>query len=211
MGILSVSIPGDHVGFLWYPEQIAAGQVTEVMFRLQFDNPVPPDPSDPPLIGELLFTLPRGFVHDIRTISDVVNQGNGGGPGLHEPQTGPIIDYTQMDRIRVAVNNGQYDEPEVDSKQPNKTKPATNQIQKGTYAFRFPVIVPEIIDPWNICVVSICNTNGGCSSPGDTDVLLNFPLAGFQIGDVHPLTSKKAVSFAGPYWLMGALLCIAMQ
>merc|ERR1711869_2891 len=129
------------------------------------------------------------------------------GGKLHEPNTGPIIDYTQMDRVRVAVNNGQYDEPEVDSKG-NSTKPTTQQIQKGTYAFRFPVVVPEIIDPWNVWVVSICNTNGGCSSPGDTDVLLNFPLAGFQVGDVHPLTSKKAVSFAGPYWLMGALLCM---
>jgi hypothetical protein len=207
--ILSVSIPGDHVGFLWYPERIQAGAVTEVMFLLQFDNPVPPDPSDPPLIGELLFTLPRGFVHDIRTISDVKNEAQTGGK-LHEPTTGPIIDYTQMDRVRVAVNNGQYDEPEVDSKG-NSTKPTTQQIQKGTYAFRFPVIVPEIIDPWNIWVVSICNTNGGCSSPGDTDVLLNFPLAGFQIGDVHPMTSKKTLSFATPYWLMGALLCIVMQ
>jgi hypothetical protein len=208
--ILSVSIPGDHTGFLWYPEKIQAGSVTEVMFLLNFDNPVPPDPSDPPLIGELLFTLPRGFVHDIRTISDVKNEGQTG-QNLHEPPTGPIIDYTQMDRVRVAVDNGQYQPPEVDNKNPNQTRPTTNQIQKGTYAFRFPVIVPEIIDPWNIWVVSICNTNGGCSSPGDTDVLLNFPLAGFNVGDVHPLTSKKTLSFATPYWLMGVLISIAMQ
>merc|ERR1712159_925932 len=83
--------------------------------------------------------------------------GQSGGK-LSEPPTGPIIDYTQMDRVRIAVNNGQYDPPEVDSSG-NKTKPATNHIQKGTYAFRFPVVVPEIIDPWNVWVVSICSTN----------------------------------------------------
>jgi hypothetical protein len=60
-------------------------------------------------------------------------------------------------------------------------------------------------------VVSICSTNGGCSSPGDTDVMLNFPLAGFQVGDVHPLTSKKTLSFATPYWLMGVVLCIIIH
>jgi hypothetical protein len=206
---LSISIPGDHAGFLWYPERIAAGSVTEVMFLINVENPIPPDPSDPPLIGELLFTLPRGFVHDIRSINDVKNEAQSGGK-LSEPTTGPIIDYTQMDRVRIAVNNGQYDPPEVDSSG-NKTKPATNQIQKGTYAFRFPVVVPEIIDPWNVWVVSICSTNGGCSSPGDTDVMLNFPLAGFQVGDVHPLTSKKTLSFATPYWLMGVVLCIIIH
>jgi hypothetical protein len=207
--MLSISIPGDHAGFLWYPERIAAGSVTEVMFLINVENPIPPDPSDPPLIGELLFTLPRGFVHDIRSINDVKNEAQSGGT-LSEPPTGPIIDYTQMDRVRIAVNNGQYDPPEVDSSG-NKTKPATNQIQKGTYAFRFPVVVPEIIDPWNVWVVSICSTNGGCSSPGDTDVMLNFPLAGFQDGDVHPLTSKKALSIATPYWLMGVVLCIIIH
>merc|ERR1712139_131721 len=84
--ILSVSIPGDNVGFLWYPEKIQANQVTEVMFVLNFDNPVPPDPSGPPLIGELLFTLPRGFVHDVQKITDVKNEAQTGTP-LHEPDS----------------------------------------------------------------------------------------------------------------------------
>ena len=117
--MLSISIPGDHAGFLWYPERIAAGSVTEVMFLINVENPIPPDPSDPPLIGELLFTLPRGFVHDIRSINDVKNEAQSGGR-LSEPPTGPIIDYTQMDRVRIAVNNGQYDPPEVDSSGNNK-------------------------------------------------------------------------------------------
>merc|ERR1719388_284031 len=40
--ILSVSVPGDHAGFLWYPERIAAGSVTEVMFLINVENPIPP-------------------------------------------------------------------------------------------------------------------------------------------------------------------------
>ena len=39
----------------------------------------------------------------------------------------------------------------------------------------------------------MCGIGGGCSSPNDQDVLLNFPLAGFQIGEIHPLTQQQRV------------------
>jgi hypothetical protein len=196
---LIISVPGENAGFKWYPEEIIAGEVTYVEFTLNFEQDVPTDPSDPPKIGEILFTIPRGFVHDIRTISDVTNVND-----LFEPPGGPIIDYTQMDRVRIKVDNGQYQPPTAGAG--NNTQPTALTIKgKTSYAFRFPVIVPRIIDPWNIWVVSVCDINGGCSSPEDSGVKLNFPLAGFQVGDIHPLTARRPQADAGMLSLLAVI------
>jgi hypothetical protein len=179
---LVIFVPDKQVGFKWIPHTIVAGAVQLVEFTLQFDQDVPDDPEDPPVIGEILFTLPTGFVHDIRTINDFQQ----GSTEIWEPPSGPQVDYTQLDRVRFAVDNGQL------SEDPTRAK----IIKKAAYQFRFPVIVPMIMPTTNIWVVSVCGIGGGCSSPNDQDVLLNFPLAGFQIGEIHPLTQQQRVSSA---------------
>jgi len=188
---LIIYVPTDQVGFKWFPEKIVGGQVFYVEFVLTFEQDVPPDPSDAPVIGEILFTLPTGFVHDIRTIGDVTNSDD-----MWEPPGGMKVDFTQLDRVRITVDNGQYtDEPEI-----------AKIIKKNSYAFSFPVIVPMIMPTTNIWVVSVCGIGGGCSSPNDADVLLSFPLAGFQIGQVHPLTGRKPVSAAAGFAVLAFIL-----
>ena len=53
------------------------------------------------------------------------------------------VDYTQLDRVRFAVDNGQL------SEDPTRAK----IIKKAAYQFRFPVIVPMIMPTTNIWVV----------------------------------------------------------
>lgn len=187
---LIIYVPTDQVGFKWYPEKIIGGQVTFVEFVLTFEQDVPPDPSDAPVIGEILFTLPPGFVHDIRTIGDVSNQDD-----IWEPPGGRKVDFTMLDRVRITVDNGQYtDDPNI-----------AKIIKKNSYAFNFPIIVPMIIPTTNIWVVSVCGIGGGCASPNDADVKLSFPLAGFQIGEVHPLTGRKPIAAAGAFAVLAAI------
>jgi len=179
---------------------MGGGAVTLVTFVLSFEQDVPPDPAEPPVIANILFTLPKGFMHDIRTMNDFQYDQEW---ELHEPP-GTMVFFQQLDRVRIRVDNGQW----------------TNEVKtivKRAYSFSFPVIVPEIIPATNIWIVSVCKTNklangtfddGGCMSPDDSSVLLNFPLAGFQIGDTHPHTKRTRVSAAGGLAVLAALLSV---
>jgi hypothetical protein len=192
---LIIMVPTDQQGFKWQPPTIEAGSVTVVTFLLSFEQDVPPDPAEPPVIGNILFTLPKGFMHDIRVPNDFMYDSDwapfaeigGGGPKIH---------YKQLDRVRLTVDNGQYSDE-------------VKTIIKKQYSFSFPVIIPEIIPTTNIWTVSVCSTeDGGCMSPEDSSVLLNFPLAGFQIGDTHPHTKRTRVSAAGGIAVLAALISV---
>jgi len=192
---LIIMVPTDQQGFKWQPPTIEAGSVTVVTFLLSFEQDVPPDPAEPPVIGNILFTLPKGFMHDIRVPNDFMYDSDwapfaeigGGGPKIH---------YKQLDRVRLTVDNGQYSDE-------------VKTIIKKQYSFSFPVIIPEIIPTTNIWTVSVCSTeDGGCMSPEDSSVLLNFPLAGFQIGDTHPHTKRTRVSAAGGIAVLAALIAV---
>jgi len=177
---LIAQVPSFPYGFKWYPDTIVGGRVYLLEFTISIEQDVPSDPAYPPMIGEILFTLPEGFVHDIQTVSDFTNADE-----LFEPLSKRVVDFTMQDRVRFKVDNGQY----ADS-------PATPLIiKKNMYSFRFPVIVPKQMPAKNIWFVSICDIDEGCSSPDDASVLLNFPIAGFQIGETHKLTKPKAISF----------------
>lgn len=190
---LIIMVPTDQHGFKWNPPTIVGGAVTLVTFILSFEQDVPPDPAEPPVIGNILFTLPTGFMHDIRTTADVQYDPEW---ELHEPPGGPKIHFKQLDRVRITVDNGQYSDE-------------VKTIVKRAYSFSFPVIVPEIIPATNIWIVSVCSTeDGGCMSPQDSSVLLNFPLAGFQIGDTHPHTKRTRVSSAGGLAVLAALFAL---
>lgn len=141
-------------------------------FTIILEMDAPPDPSDPPMLGELLFTLPQGIAHDVRSLEDIVNFDQM--PVI----SGRWVDFTRMDRIRIKLDN-------------------SNTIKKRSYTFQFPVFVPKKMPASNIWVVSLCGLDGGCWSPYDADVLLNFPIAGFQIGEIHPLAAQDEEAAAG--------------
>jgi hypothetical protein len=175
--IARVPMETEGEGLLWMPDTIQPGEVYFFEFKISLEQDVPTDPANPPQLGEILFQLPEGYVHELLTFEDFWNLDDIPTPDNYNP------DFTQQDRVRFLVDNGEHN-----------VRPL--QIKKGQYSFRFPVRVPMQMPKVNIFVVVLCKPGGGCSSPDDSGVLLTFPLAGPSMGQQHMLTVKKTQSGA---------------
>merc|ERR1719222_1740894 len=107
--------------------------------------------------------MPSPFEHDVQTPVDVQNLNSNFplAPGLDWANT------EENNRIKIYLSdNG-----------------GVTVIPPGNYKWKFPVVVPQIVPSKNIWFISLCRTRE-CERPGDEDVSVNFPIAGFNLYEV---------------------------
>jgi hypothetical protein len=129
--------------------------------------------KDPPEIAEILITMPDDFEHTVKTNRDIA--------GINEAlpiKSGPNwLDFENVKYLRIILD-----------------KEKTKTLARGTYNFVFPALIPQpLMPPRNFWTLSLCSSSeGGCRSRDDPSVIVTFPFAGFQYGDVNPASLRKA-------------------
>lgn len=143
-------------------------------FELLDDMP----PKDPPIISEVVVTVPLAFEQIVRRGSQIEVVGlplplRTAGPWLAVDRPRQVV--LRMDEIKVKT------------------------LTPGRYRFAFPVLLPSQMPPYNVFHITLCGpntdgTNSTCSGdPQDPRALTTFPLAGFALGEVSP----GAVQYVG--------------
>mmetsp|Transcript_104286 Transcript_104286/g.262459 ORF Transcript_104286/g.262459 Transcript_104286/m.262459 type:complete len:3286 (+) Transcript_104286:57-9914(+) len=125
---------------------------------------------EPPLMSEVVVTLPETFEHVVTRAS-------------HIEVLGAPFPFRNPNWLN--VDNPRKVKLLMDEK-------AVATLPLGLYRFSFPALLPTKMPKFNVFLVSICGpnldgTNATCSGdPQDPRVITTFPLAGFQLGDEHP-------------------------
>jgi hypothetical protein len=142
--------------------------------------------KDPPEIAEILITCPDDFEHTVKTPRDIT----GMSPDLPLEEGNDWLDIENVKYIRIKLD-----------------KEKTKTLRQGTYSFVFPALIPQpLMPPRNFWTLSVCRSSkDGCRSMHDEAVIVTFPFAGFQYGDVNPKSLRQA---AGA--LPGAGFCKAL-
>jgi len=123
----------------------------------------------------LLVTLPELFQHDVQIPIDVQNLNPRFplAPGLD------WADTEEPDRIRIFLDDSED----------------VTTIPADTYRFSFPVLMPPDVPRKNIWFISLCDDRT-CKQPSDAQVLVSFPMAGFNLYDVAPEALRVSASGA---------------
>jgi len=125
---------------------------------------------EPPLMSEVVVTLPETFEHVVTRAS-------------HIEVLGAPFPFRNPNWLN--VDNPRQVKLLMDEK-------AVATLPLGLYRFSFPALLPSKMPKFNVFLVSICGpnldgTNATCSGdPQDARVITTFPLAGFELGDEHP-------------------------
>jgi len=136
------------------------GQVVVISFGLDFLQPCDK-------LKALLFIFPPNFIHQVVRAGDVQNLNRMFPVAVSEDWA----DWELQDRMKVLLEN---------------TAATPTQVPAGSYRWSFPILVPPSASDmprWNYWQLCLCTTRA-CKEPGDANVLVTFPLAGFQIGQV---------------------------
>mmetsp|Transcript_11515 Transcript_11515/g.25583 ORF Transcript_11515/g.25583 Transcript_11515/m.25583 type:complete len:300 (-) Transcript_11515:48-947(-) len=118
-------------------------------------------------ISSILVSLPSGFSHAISTEADVETFTSD--PNGKWVASGRWLTYGEPGRFRVEV--------------------VPSNLTRNEYKMRFPVLIPPVVPARNVWMVSLCGidstTGERCFSYTDRAAFLTWPIAGFEIGEVH--------------------------
>lgn len=130
-------------------------------------------------VGEILITLPSGFLHLVEIESDFSSTNE----DLPKRRKG-WLDYMKKNQVRVSL----------DLNQTGSWAP----MKSGKYEFRFPVLVPMLLPAVNVWHISLCSPSypNGCTRLSDPNVLLSFPMAGFNFGDAGDTTAMTGAALS---------------
>merc|ERR1719158_1755675 len=124
-------------------------------------------------VKALLIQFPEGFIHNIQKASDVLNEN----PDFPIAE-GEWAYYGSLSAIKILVQE----------------TTSLGTIPVGTYSFSFPVQVPGAGVPRiNVWRLSMCES-ATCRDHEDPEVLVSFPIAGFNIGQVMTNAEKTRVT-----------------
>jgi len=133
----------------------------------------------PPIMQELVITMPQDFQQTVQKLSHIEVM-HGSMPLPYAPGTWLVNNDPKQLRIF-------FD--------PLKTK----ILDIGRYKWTFPIFVPARLPAYNIFTMTICgpNTdNSTCNGPHDPRALVTFPWPGFNHGDVHPAAASYSMTGA---------------
>jgi hypothetical protein len=143
------------------------GEPSQITMGLTFER-------DDINVKAMLISLPAGFIHDIQTWRDIQSLNK-----RFPVATGNWADFSNTELIRIRVDVVQED----------------TVIPAGTYTFNFPVLVPccsaEEMPDSNVWYLSLCSDQT-CWDKEDSSVMVTFPLAGFQLGELSEQTNLSS-------------------
>jgi len=121
----------------------------------------------------LLIVLPELFQHDVQIPIDVQN---------YNPRfpLAPGLDWAdtqEPDRIKIFLDDSED----------------VTVIPADTYRFSFPALMPPDVPRKNIWFICLC-ADRSCKQPGDRQVAVSFPMAGFKLYEVAPESTKVSAS-----------------
>ncbi|CAE8736426.1 unnamed protein product, partial [Polarella glacialis] len=130
--------------------------------------------KDPPIMAEIVVTLPKDFFHQVMRSSHVETMAK----PLPKKIEGGWLDVTNPTVVRVLLD-----------------ETLVSTLAVGQYRFQFPILVPGRMPKYNVWTMTICaptRMNVSCTGPTDPRALVSFPMAGFNMGQSHP----SAVAFS---------------
>lgn len=145
---------------------------SEITMGFSLENDLPGDRR----ITCVMLVFPKGFM-------------------LHSPPT-----------VQVSSNLPLFPERGIDVAQKDQLKfylDTSRELPSGDqpFDFKFPVIVPQNLPPWNIWQLVLCRRND-CA---DQYVLVTFSQAGFRFGEVSPgqvKTESSAFAYLFAAWIL---------
>lgn len=180
-----------------------AGKISTVGMGFQLIEDLPD--FNPPRISQILILFPPDVVQSVQRRSHV-NVMNEQLPLRSQPAD--WLDFMEDDRLRIFLD-------------PNTT---AARMKTGRYSFTFPALIPNRMPPFNVWQMTICiemfdehGRETGCDHPTDKAAVVTFPLAGFNLGEVHPDSGGRAfTSFAsgarlGPACVFVALALVGLR
>jgi len=121
----------------------------------------------------LLIVLPELFQHDVQIPIDVQN---------YNPRfpLAPGLDWAdtqEPDRIKIFLDDSED----------------VTVIPADTYRFSFRALMPPDVPRKNIWFICLC-ADRSCKQPGDRQVAVSFPIAGFNLYEVAAQSTKASAS-----------------
>jgi hypothetical protein len=145
-----------------------AGQPSLITVGVTFEQ-------DTDKIKALLITFPDNFIHDIQKPTDVKNLNK----KFPVAASQDWADTGQVDRIKILLDDSDD----------------TTTIVADTYKFNFTVLVPcctsADMPRNNVWDLSLCQDRS-CRKPTGPNVLVSFPMAGFNLGELSPEARRRS-------------------
>jgi hypothetical protein len=163
-----------------------AGQPSLITVGITFEQ-------DTEMVKALLITFPDNFIHDIQKPTDVRNLNK----RFPVAASTDWADTLHTDRIKILLDD---------------TDDVTT-IMADTYKFNFPVLVPcctqADMPRDNVWYLSLCQSRS-CRKPTDTgSVLVAFPMAGFNLGELSPETLRRSEGGAVKQTINGITMTVS--
>jgi len=145
------------------------GRPSVVSFGFELLVPLPA--KDPPVVSEIVVTVPQTMEQTVTRASHIEIL------GLPFPfREGTWLNVQDPRKVKLLL-----DEQKVET------------LEVGKYRVAFPILLPTRMPKYNVYHVSLCERNPRqgdnttCSGdPQDPRVITTFPLAGFALGQEHP-------------------------
>jgi hypothetical protein len=131
-----------------------------------------------PFVKSILFTLPKGLVHDVQSPTDVKNLN----------KAFPVASSSSW----AETSNPTYLKVLVDD------TVADREIPAGQYKFEFPILLPADIPPENLWYISLCSSRVCYDIEEDKEMIIaTFVRAGFEAGEVSPFSMRPSAAVPG--------------
>ena len=135
-----------------------------------------PDQS-PPIISEIVVTIPRDFEHRVVRASNIESLAS---PIPLRKDISPF-DVTNLRKIVMFLDEEK-----------------TSQLEVGRYSFSFPLLLPSRMPKYNVYTLTLCGpnpagVNASCTGQDDQRALASFPLSGFAMRTASPQIGRAHV------------------
>jgi hypothetical protein len=132
-----------------------------------------PDQS-PPIISEIVVTIPRDFEHRVVRASNIESLAS---PIPLRKDISPF-DVTNLRKVVMFLDEEK-----------------TSKLEVGRYSFSFPLLLPSRMPKYNVYTITLCGpnpagVNASCTGQDDQRALVSFPLSGFAMRTASPQANQ---------------------
>jgi len=163
---------------IWSPANPGSQNVVSLGFELLEELPA----QGPPVISEIVVTIPRDFAQNVRRISHIESLGDP--MPYRSSRSGGYLINSDPRQITLLLDESK-----------------TSVLPVGRYRFSFPVTVPARMPKYNVFTITLCGpntagSNSTCTGQNDPRALVTFPMTGFAMYSEHP-ANKQYMAIAG--------------